>query len=128
MSYPTIKTTEELRSFMSTVKTAMGKEGGVTDENLFWFVCIYNAKLILDSYTTKDIGAMLQGGVDPTNKLDDVQQFIDTFYEDVDSEDVDYAQLQSLYIIREVADFYSAHDKSADVDAKIQTLEEQLGM
>jgi hypothetical protein len=76
-TYPTITTTEELRSYLTEVS---GNE--ITDADLFWFVCIFNANSIVESYTTKDIAAMLQEGVKPTDKLSQVQEVIDTFYED----------------------------------------------
>lgn len=116
MNYPIIKTTEALRSYMAEVSH---KE--VTDENLIWFVNIYNATMLADSYTTKDIAAMLQGGVEPTNKLEHVQPFLDTFYED--SEDEDYHKLQSLYLIKQVLRFYGKYELVGDVEAEIEELE-----
>lgn len=116
MSYPMIKTTEELRSYMAEVS-----HEEVTDETLIWFVNVYNAKILLDSYSSKDVAAMLQGGVEPTNKLEHVQQFLDTFYED--SEDEDYLKLQSLHIIKQVLVFYGEHELVGDVEAEIEDLE-----
>jgi len=116
MNYPTIKTVEDLRAFMAEVKGE-----AVDNAQLFWFVCMYNAALIGDSYSRKDIAAMLLGGVKATDSLQDVQDFIDTFYEDGPDE---YNQLQSLYIVKFVFNFFSKGVKEEEVQIQIGDLED----
>lgn len=114
MTYPTITTTEALRSFMAEVS---GEP--VSDNQLFWFVCMYNAKLISESFTLSDIAAMLQGGIKPIDSLQDVQGFIDTFYDD--DNDVDYNKYQNLHIVRHALEQLGERDKAADISVLIDT-------
>lgn len=116
MDYPLIKTTEDLRSFMGSV----GGEA-VTDDRLVWFVCMYNAELISQAYTTKDIAAMLLEGVKATNSLTDVQEFLNTFFEDTG--DGNYAKLQNLHIVKHVLDFFGKYNAAEEVQEMINEME-----
>lgn len=106
-SVPQIRTTEQLREFMQQVG---GKP--VTDANLIRFKCYYDARLLVDSATTNDIATILQEGVKPA-EIGDVQDWINTFFEDVDEEDI--AQ-QNVYIVNAVLHFYGKPELDLNED------------
>lgn len=75
-----IRTVEDLRAAMSA---ASGEP--TTDENLVWFVCFYNAKIIAGSFSLKDIAHMLQDGCTAINKISNVKEWLETewqYYEE----------------------------------------------
>ncbi len=80
-----IRTVEQLRSFLSSVL-----EREITDQNLIWGNALYNASLVLQSFSVKDLASMMMDGITATNMLSDVQNTIDTFFEDVENGDVHY--------------------------------------
>lgn len=77
-----IRNIEQLRQYAEQVS---GRE--IEDEDLIWFVCYQNASMIFNGYTTKDLAAMLRDGVDPTNDIVAVQEYLNTLYDDMDEED-----------------------------------------
>lgn len=78
-----IRTVEQLRSFLSTVL-----EREITDQNLIWGNALYNASLALQSFSAKDLASMMMDGITAINMISDVQDTINTFFEDVENGDV----------------------------------------
>lgn len=115
MNHPIIRNTEQLRSFMESVKH---KE--VSDNDLTWFVAYFNASMILDAYDTKDLAAMLQEGI-PATTLDSVQPFLDTFYEDYDTS---HHYLEGLRLVRFIYYFYGKYNDERVVEEEIDKLEQ----
>jgi hypothetical protein len=115
--YPTIKTVDALRSFMTTVE---GEK--VIDGDLIWFVCFQNARLLLDSAGTKDVARMFSDGMAPINQLSHVQEFIDTF-QACEGETEMY---NTLPLVAMVFNFYSKYTEEEEVDALISDLEKEM--
>jgi hypothetical protein len=68
---PEIRTIEDLRNVL---KQEWSEE--VTDENLIWFTCCAEAKVILDSCSVSDLASIFQMGTEPINTITDVQKHI----------------------------------------------------
>ena len=112
-AYPTITTVEQLREVMSSVDGEAAR-----DSRLFWFVCICNATAIGTDYSLKDLAHLLLEGVEPTNKLSDVQDFLDTYYEGCDESDL---YIQGLHIMLHIYNFYGLSEQAQQVEDLIET-------
>jgi hypothetical protein len=97
---PQVRTVEQLREVMREFVCE-----AVTDKNLVWFACIGYAETLSDS-SLKDLARLFAEGVDKVETLDDVQDFIDTFFEGVDEEE---ATQNNRYLLAAVARFYGNH-------------------
>ena len=97
MNTTQIRTVKQLRAFMKKVS----KEE-VKDDNLTWFACIGYAESLTDS-SLKDLAWLFRGGVTPVKTLDDVQKYIDTFFEEGESE---FNKEQNKYLLDAVYRFY----------------------
>jgi len=112
-----ISTVEKLREHMQNVDP---KHEDVTDDSLCWFVCIQEAKSLYDA-TTKDIACLFQYGIEPINSLDKVQEYLDTYFEDWDldnisDDDEEFIHEQNGYILNAVNDFYGVYTSHVDQD------------
>lgn len=76
-----IRTIEQLRQYASEVSSRE-----ITDDDLIWFICYQNARLMFDSYTTKDLARELRDGIEPTNDIIAVQEYLNTLYDDQDEQ------------------------------------------
>ena len=94
MTYPTIKINEDLRSFEHA-----GFEGSITDDELVWFVCISNAKIIFDTLNERCCAGAREGAADKHSKTSKTSLIHST-----DTDD-DRALLMNLILIREVVGF-----------------------
>lgn len=111
-----IKTTDDLRLYVSEVRGEI-----IIDDNLFWICCMFNADMILDTYSSKDIANMLLGGVPPFNTLAHVQEFIDGLYEDGDN---DYNKAQCLLIKKFVLKLHNKHTEADIIQQEIDAINE----
>lgn len=107
-----MKTVDLLRSYLSEV---LKQE--LTDENLIWANCLFEASSIIQSYTTKDLASSLQEGLGPLNKLSDVQNTLDTFFED--ELETDNCGAYVVYIIGQV---YGQHELANSIEERLEEL------
>lgn len=51
-----------------------------------WFICVVNARLVFDSYNTKDMASLFLDGITPvkSNPIGAHREFWNTLFEDVD--------------------------------------------
>ena len=78
---------EALRSHIEQVS---GK--AVTDEDLMWFVAYINASMYFDCGDVKELASLFVKGCDKMT-IADVQDYIDTHYEECDDENPDEEML-----------------------------------
>ena len=108
-----VKTVEQLREIVSKLVNEQ-----VTDEQLIWGNCCFNATMVFDSYDTKDVAQMFLEGVPSHNNIECVQQVIDQFYED-EGENDSTLHLIQYYVERQ----FSVHDYEDQFQAFIDQLE-----
>ena len=112
--YPTIKTIEDLRAFMATVE---GQD--VSDDDLIWFTCFQNARILLDSSSTKDVARLFAEGMAPIDKLSDVQEFIDTFR-------LNEGEIEMYHTLPLIAMVFNFYFKTAEEDEVINLMSKSL--
>lgn len=114
MTYPTIRTVDDLRAFMQQHTT----EGKVVDDAmLLWFVCVGYARSLSDA-SIRDRARLFRDGVDPVKTLDDVQKYLDTFWED-EGVDGDQDTYLNITVVYQVFLFFGLNDLVNQVEAQM---------
>lgn len=116
--YPTIKTVDELRAFM----TATSIKEVVSHADIIWFVCLYNARVVSEAYSLKDIAAMFSEGVAKIDTMHDVQEFLNSLYEEFTECNALQNEINTLTLVAQVLDFYCKHEEHAQVLELIETI------
>jgi hypothetical protein len=99
---PLLKTVALLQDYMATVA-----EKEVTDDQVIWFNCFREARLIMNTNTTKETAHMLLEGFAAMNTLESVQNSLDTMFDD--DADEDELSSNNIYLKCDVAQFYVKH-------------------
>lgn len=117
MDIKDIRTRDDFIVFLNEnyADQAYDEDDGGTPAQADWFICIVNARMVFDSYNTKDIAAMFLDGV-PAVK-DDPEKAHDEFWATF-FEEVDYNRTDDEYANPEYAD-------EAEKDA-VEIIEAQL--
>ncbi|MGZ8856204.1 MAG: hypothetical protein ACXW0J_03155 [Nitrososphaeraceae archaeon] len=103
-----IRTPKELAEYMSSVNPNYQ----INDDKLIWFVCVQEARFIFDGCTIKDLARSLKEGIAPINSIEQVQNWLDTFYSEF--EDDDHVQIsQADQQIKEIVrDFLGVNEQN----------------
>lgn len=86
-----IKTTEQLREHMKQVVAKYDLDYEVTNGELIWFVCIQNAQSVSSNMNLREIASLYREGIKAA-MFEDVQDWIDTLYDDSMPENYNKAQ------------------------------------
>jgi hypothetical protein len=106
-----IRTIEDLRAFMQVVSDSRGEGKAIVDKDLIWFVCMQEAEMLLDSYRTKDIASLFSSGVQAINTLEQVQDHLDSRFEDGE----EYHAEQNRYLLAAIYRHFGLHDQSDEL-------------
>ena len=107
MQTPIIKDVEALRQQMEKVDP---NHEMCTDDRLIWYVCIQEARSLSEA-RTKDIASMFRDGITAINSLEQVQEHLDTYFEDYDLDNLSEQDEENVMednsdILHSINDFF----------------------
>ncbi len=81
-------------------------------DHMIHFVCIQHAKMLHEQYSLKDIAKLFHSGISPTNSLSDVNEYLDTIWQDIEDpvnpDDTDIELINELndQLISDVKEYF----------------------
>lgn len=94
-------TVEELRLLLAQYDPKSRK---VTDEQLLWFICVQEARMIFDSGTVKELAGLFQEGIKARSSLEDVQEWLNIFFDEEDEDEIQ--SLKDMLVDDMIKPFY----------------------
>lgn len=86
-------------------------------EYVSWAICLQEAHVIANTYTTKDIASLLHSGVTSYASMEAIQEWLDTYYDELNTAivDGDIKLDENNTIDAETAEEYCVEDLAAAI-------------